>query len=276
MAIAIVDHDALQIFAKGIEFPFDHRMNLTIGGIGFDSFDKFIRKNIRWIQELDFRKDKHVKLWTSAKITGPVPKPEDFYSRTVMSGTDDCNRLEPWYEQDAHKGNSPAHVNFIGATMALAMKYIADFKLTETGEIDVVEYIRIIVADKAEDTYLGYGLEVPVEKLWNIHYKTDGVSRFWMERSEFDSVQPFEDVEHFYVREITNQSEINARFDQNEDGVWYRHIDEVPTVTDVEVPSLVGFEDTNDSYTSTVLVDDATIQDMLTKPRTLGISHLAR
>jgi len=97
-----------------------------------------------------------------------------------------------------------------------------------------------------------------------------------MERSEFDSVQPFEDVEHFYVREITNQSEINARFDQNEDGVWYRHIDEVPTVTDVEVPSLVGFEDTNDSYTSTVLVDDATIQDMLTKPHTLGISHLAR
>ncbi|ARV76969.1 hypothetical protein PHABIO_338 [Pseudomonas phage Phabio] len=257
MAIAIIHSDALQTFIKGIGFPYDHRMNLDKGGVGFDAFDKFIRANVQWVPELSFDKEKHVKVWGSARVTGPVPQPEDFYSRSVFTGTEEINQFKPWAQQDAHEGNSPAHANFIGATFALSTKYIADFKETADGKVDVSEYIRVLVSEVASESYLGYGILVPVEKLWDIHYKTDGKDRFWVERSEHG----VDNIEHFYVREVTNQGEINNNFKQDEEGVWSVKVKEGVRVTDKEVPTavdLTGFSDTSDTYTSISITDEET------------------
>lgn len=235
MSIAIINYGKLVSFVTEIGFPVNHRINLTGDGMGHHLFNDFIRKNVEWIQEIDFRKNSHVKVWGSAKLTGPVPNAENYYSRSVMSGTEEDNP----FKQFNLPGESPAHANYVGATFALSRKFIADFKETEDGKVDVVDYIRVLIADDAENTYLGYGLEIPVEKLWNIHYVTDDVSRFMVTRTEFGVV----DGEYFYVREQTPE-EVKERYVFNETRrIWEERRNEPSiVVNDIELSAPTTLE----------------------------------
>lgn len=254
MAIAVITQEALIKLAKEIEFPMDHRINLTKGGVGYDLFNRFIKENLLWINELDFDKDLHVKLWGSAKVTGPVPLPESYYSRSVFTGTTEENP----FKQFAETGESPAHANYIGATFALAQDYIADYVESEDGQVAVVEYIRVIVGTKTTDSFLGYGLEIPVLKLWKQHFLTDGKTRFWVERSAHNADLLFEGDEHYYVREQT-QAEVDKGYHFNETTqLWVANKHEPSIqVADVAIHSpmelnLNGFSDTEDSYAKSV------------------------
>lgn len=230
MAIAIVPYAEIRAFAEEIGFPFDHRLNLTQGGVGYSAFNGFIRTSVQWIQELEFKKDEHIKIWTSASIVGEVPKAHEYHSRSVMVGTPNTN---PFTME-----GSVCHPNFVGSIHALYNDYIADYKNGETDKVAVQEYIRVIIGQKAEDTQLGYGLEIPVEKLWNKHYKTDGISRFWLERSEYKPEEViFEDVEYFYVRELQPE-EVSLYFVLDEtSGKFVRIRQETTTIHDVEFKS---------------------------------------
>lgn len=248
MAIAIVDYSVLETFVKSVNFPYDHRMNLVKGGIGFDMFDQFIREKVRWIQELEFKRDEHIKIWTSSTIVGGVvPKAHEYHSRSVLVGTENTNPFK--------MEGSVCHPNFVGTIHSLYQNYIADYKMSADEKVDVQEYIRVMVGKTAADSSLGYGLEVPVETIWNKHYKTDGEARFWLERSAYNPEGvTFEDVEYFYVREL-EAAEVPQHFEFNEMLQKYVRIKakETTTVRDVEFKSaealdLNNFSEDEDVY----------------------------
>lgn len=246
MAIAIIPQVELELFAKEIGFPSNHRMNLIEGGEGFKVFDEFIRKNVQWVQELGYDREKHIKIWTSSTIVGSVPKAHEYHSRSVMVGTENTN---PFTDTA-----SVCHANFIGSTVRLAQDWIADYKSGEDGMVAAETYIRVIVGTKSEDSYLGYGLNIPVEKIWNKHYRHDGAERFWLERSDYNPDEPiFEDVEYYYVRELT-APEVPHYWNFNEDTGKYERIrEEGSTVHDVEFKSaeaidLNNFSEDEDNY----------------------------
>lgn len=262
MAQAVVLHEELMLLAKEIGFPTGQRMNLIEGGQGYDIFDKWLRKNVQWIQELDFKKDKHIRILTSGSITGPVPNAHDFYSRSPMVGTEAINPLNDTVLRgvvaNQEKSQSPTHANYIGATYALSQKYIADYKLTDDNSVDVEAYIRIVLMDKAEDSWFSYGINIPVEKLWEIRYNyVDG--RFVMERAEYG----IDAQEWFFVRVLTD-AEAEQHFEQNRVGAWVLRAKEGIEILDVEFKSaealdLNNFSDDESAYIAkeTSFIDDA-------------------
>lgn len=250
MAIAIIDHDNLQVFIKGIDFPYNHRINLVKGGVGFKMFDEFIRANVRWIQEMEYKKDKHVKLWSSSNIVGNVPNIHEFYSRSVVTGTEEVNPLT--------NGLSPALPNYNGSVHLLSLKYIADYKevdLHGTPIVDVEEYIRVIVTENAADSYLSYGLHVPVETLWEFRYEHRD-HNFVVDRKLFGDVNE----EWFYVRDMTPQ-EIEDNYIKTDTG--YQRLTNLTTeVKDVEIEPLdiTGFAEDDDPQTDLINTMRSTLQ----------------
>lgn len=229
--IAVIEHNVLLEAVNKVGFPLNHRMNLTPGGLGFDLFDKFIKANILLIKPEDFDKNTQIKLWSTSKIIGPVPSPENYYSRDLLS-TDDF------------ENGNPCLGNFSMSTNLLGEDYIADY-VDNNGAVAVQEYIRVLISEDAKETYLGYGLEIPVERLWTIHRITDNKGRFWMERSVF----PAESLcdEATYVRELT-QVEIDKHFVQNEEGDWHLRQTEIVKVEDVPTVYLNDFEEKEGTY----------------------------
>lgn len=261
MAIAIIPQVELELFAKEVEFPYNHRMNLVEGGMGYAVFDKFIRDNVQWIQELAYDKEKHIKIWTSSTIVGPVPKAHEYHSRSVMVGTDNTNPFKD--------SGSVCHANFVGSTYRLSQDYIADYKSSSKGQVAVDGYIRVIIADKASDSYLGYGLNIPVEKIWNKHYRHDGAERFWLERSDYNPDEPiFEDIEYYYVRELS-PPEVPLYFTFNEEtGKYVRICEESSNVRDIEFMSAEALDLNNFTEDeSCYIAQEHTNADNVRKPQ---------
>lgn len=254
MAIAIVKHKELIEYANSIQFPINHRMNLDLGGLGFDVWDKYIRENVEWVNELDYKKGEHVKIWSSSKVSGPVPQPEDYFSRSIINNNGG-NPIEDYRKSpDAWAGGSPCHANYISSTFTLSEKYIVDYVEGKDSLVAVEEYIRIHLGEKPEDTYLGYGITIPVERLWTILYMTNGVDRFWVERTYFPEIHG--NKESFYVREINSTEEIEKHFEQIEDK-WVLKVKETTTVEDVEQLVAPSFTAGEFADTETVIVSDA-------------------
>lgn len=248
MAIAILNHSKLILHVKEIGFPIGHRMDLIPGGLGYEVFNKYIQENVEWINHIDFKKDEHIKLWTSAKVVGPVPSPENYYHRGVIGTFDSTSQ---WDFKDVE---NMGHNNYAKTTELLAEDYIVDYVLNEGGDVAVQQYIRVIVTEEAGDSYLGYGLTVPVERLWSVHYRTDGRTRFWVERSEFPV--PEGEIEYYYVREIESPEERERRFDCK-DGVWFLRVKEKAVVEDVEMPTAPSFTADEFDETENILMTDA-------------------
>lgn len=226
MTIAVINHKKLFDHLTNIGFPINHRIDLTPAGLGYKVFNDYIQDNVEWIQQLAFNKKQHIKLWTSSKVTGPVPTPENYYHRGVI-GTEDS--APECFFKDV---DNLTYINYLKTTQLLGEEYIVDYVTCENGEVAVEKYLRVIVTDNADDSYLGYGLSVPVERLWLIHYMTDGANKFWVARSEFPI--PDGEPELFYVRAITSTDE-RDKYYECKDGLWVKRNKELTTIQDVPV-----------------------------------------
>lgn len=238
--IAVINHTALIEKVKAIGFPMNHRMNLDLGGLGYKEFHDFIVSHVFLIEESEYKKNEHVRIWSSAKVIGEVPSPENYYSRGLVTGQDGIDSIIT---------GSPCGANFQYSSALLGEDYIADYTTKEDGTVDVGEYLRVLIHEEAKETYLGYGITIPVELLWTIHRVTDNNGRFWMERSVFPPVSLCDEV--FYVRELS-QVEIDKHFIQDEEGNWHIRQAETTTIQDVEAVDLTGFEDTTDQYITVI------------------------
>lgn len=204
MAVAIIDHAKLKLFAVGLGFPLATKVNLVPEGYGYQTFDKFVRDNVMWVNELAFDTAAHIKITESAQLTGELPEPWLLRCQKFLEGTEETNTFNQ-LDVDGVKVdqlvNSVAIQDAIASTM---LKYRVEFDETD-GILNTISSMKVAIFDSAEDTSISYSSEVPVERIYRTKVDEVGGEYILFKQAYYEFIDPTVDNPWLLVGNLSSE-----------------------------------------------------------------------
>lgn len=168
MAVAVVKHSALSLYATQVGFPLYTKVKCDSGLNGYQLWDKWIRENVQWVSQLGYDPVEHVKITESAQLVGELRNPWELRCQKFVEGTVESNTFKDVNVVEGEQGIS-THVNRQAIQVAVSnasFKYKVDFETDPDGSVVTHNSLAVAIFDKAEDSSLSYGSDIEVAQLW--------------------------------------------------------------------------------------------------------------
>lgn len=224
MAVAVIKHAELKAYAEHLGFPLYTKLALLPGGVGYLTWDKWIRENVEWVSEVGFNPAIHVKITESAQLTGQLKNPWELKCQKFLEGDSEHNTFKP---VTVDEKDFELHVNRKAIQIAVStaeLKYKVEYETESDGSVVTHNRLAVAIFDRAEDTSISYQSDVEVAQLWTTRVTEEDAGLVLWKRAYSD----YPDVEESYpwivVGAITEEEYALWKIHSEQDGKSFEHL----------------------------------------------------